>query len=149
MTRTIAALVVSNLFGTVAGIGTTVGLMSRVQAPLAMEQGSVQGIEGYVKLEHDRGNTKLAIGSIGNVENNARGTTTMVRSVQAGGGVTNDGTVQQWSGVFISRPVAADGYDGPVNVKRFDYITFDNGWSIRPDGKRLQLCDPDNVCRGL
>ena len=31
----------------------------------------------------------------------------------------------------------------------FDYITFDNGWSIRPSGTALLLCPPTGDCRAF
>lgn len=142
-------LYVQTLLLAVCGSETAVGLQSRISSPLAVEQGGPQALEGYTILSHDRGNTRLAFGSLGNVEMNARGTTTEIRSMQAGGVITADGRVSRWSGLYLSRPRAGEGYDGPVNVDRYDYITFDNGWSIRPDGDRLQICDKSGVCRGL
>jgi hypothetical protein len=126
---------------------TTVGVQSVIDQPVENPAGGPQALEGYTRLSHSRGTVRLALGTIGNVELNAHGDTTLVRSLQAGGVITNDGPVQQWSGLFLSKPVAGEGYRGSTNVKRYDYITFDNGWSIRPDGKNLLICTPANTCR--
>lgn len=144
-----ATLSVNYVFLTHCSSQTCVGVQSRTSALVAMPDGGPQALEGYTTIAHDRGLVKLALGTIGNVEMNARGDVAMVRSLQAGGVVTNDGRVQQWSGLYLSRPRAGEGYAGAVNVQRFDYVTFDNGWSIRPDGDRLLICDSKGICRGL
>jgi hypothetical protein len=142
-------LYVQTLFTAVCGPSTTVGVQSRISAPVAVEDGGPQALEGYTTLAHNRGNTRLAFGVVGNVEMNARGTTTEIRSMQAGGVVTADGHVKEWVGLALSRPRAGEGYQGPVHIDRYDYIRFDNGWSIRPDGDKLLICDKAGVCRGL
>lgn len=144
-----AGLFVQMLYTAVSGSFTMVGVQSRITAPIAVKDGGPQALEGYCAVSHDRGTTRLALGTIGNVEMNARGQTIEIRSMQAGGVITNDGHVARWSGLYLSRPVAGEGYTGPTHVDRYDYVTFDNGWSIRPDGDRLLVCDTQNVCHSL
>jgi hypothetical protein len=107
-------------------------------------EGGPQALEGYTQIAHQSGTVALALGTIGNVEVAGRGRTTEVRSMQAGGVITGDGSVQHWSGITLSRPQAVNGARGSVD--RYDYITFDNGWSIRPDGEKLLICDRDSAC---
>ncbi len=145
-------LIIGAAFTLVAGAtGSFVGVQSLVEAPLAMPDGGPQGLEGYVRLSHDRGTTALAIGTIGNVELNARGSVTAIRSLQSGGVITNSGHVDRWSGLYLTHPRAGLGYTGPVNIARYDYITFDNGWSLRPtaDNAALEVCSPQNVCHAF
>lgn len=144
-----AGLYVNTAYRAIGTSQTTVGLQSVIDQPVENRAGGPQALEGYTRISHTRGSVKLAIGTIGNVEMNARGDVETMRSLQAGGVITSDGRVKQATGLFLSKPVAGEGYQGPVNVDRYDYVTFDNGWSIRPDGKRLLLCDPENVCRAF
>lgn len=145
------ALYITTLVASVAlpTTNSTVTLQARVDAPTALPAGGPQALEGYAVVSHDRGTTRLALGTIGNVQMDARGDTTEIRSLQAGGVITNDGHVSRWSGVFISQPSAGLGYAGPTHLDRYDYITFDNGWSLRPDGDRLLLCPPSGSCRAF
>jgi len=128
-------------------MANSVGLQSVIDALLALPDGGPQALEGYTKIAHDRGNTRLALGIIGNVEMNGHGDVAEVRSLQAGGVVTNNGHVRLWTGLYLDRPKAGEGYAGPVNIERVDYITFDNGWSIRPNGSDLTICRPSGECR--
>lgn len=156
-TTLLASLFVQQLYTAVAlpSAQNTVGVQSVISSPLALPDGGPQALEGWTTVSHDRGTTRTAIGTIGNVEMNARGDVTEIRSLQAGGAVTNDGHVGLWSGLSLSQPRAGTGlsggapYTGPVHIDRYDYITFDNGWSIRPDGAKLLICDPQHVCRGF
>ena len=109
--------------------------------------GGPQALEGYTQVAHQSGTVGLALGTIGNVEVAGSGNTTEVRSMQAGGVITGNGSVQHWTGIALSRPQAVNGARG--SIERYDYITFDNGWSIRPDGERLLICNRDSVCRPL
>ena len=149
MASVMVGLYVQTMFTAVCGSTTTVGVQSRISSPVAVPTGGPQALEGYTTIAHDRGNTRLAFGTIGNVEMNGRGTVTEIRSMQAGGVVTNDGRVKHWIGLALSTPRAGEGYTGPANIDKFDYIKFDNGWSIRPDGDRLLICDKTDVCRGM
>jgi hypothetical protein len=124
---------------------TLCGLSYIVQREPSM--GGPQALEGYTQLAHESGTVALALGTIGNVEVAGRGQTNEVRSMQAGGVITGDGSVAHWSGITLSRPVPVKGARG--SIQRYDYITFDNGWSIRPDGEKLMICNRDSVCRPL
>jgi hypothetical protein len=131
------------------GALSTVNVQSVIHQQTASLEGGPQAFEGYTLIEHDRGTVNIAIGTIGNVEQNGAGEVNDIRSMQAGGVVTGPGRVHHWAGLSISAPRARSDYKGAVNIERYDYVDFDNGWSIRPDGKRLLICDPKNICRPL
>lgn len=134
-----------------ATASSTVGVQSRMTQRVA-SPGGPQALEGYTLVAHDRGSVALAIGTIGNVEMNGAGNVGFIRGLQSGGVVTGPGRVGVWSGLFLSQPRArasAPPYVGPVNIERYDYITFDNGWSIRPNGDALILCNPLGNCRAF
>lgn len=134
-----------------AGSASTVGVQSHITQQTD-SIGGPQALEGYTLVAHDRGTVALALGTIGNVEQNGAGDVNRIASLQGGGVVTGPGRVHQWSALSLFQPRArrsAPAYTGPVNIDRFDYITFDNGWSIRPNGDQLQLCDPRGICRAF
>ena len=66
-------------------MANSVGLQSVIDAPLALPDGGPQALEGYTKIAHDRGITRLALGIIGNVEMNGHGDVAEVRTLQGGG----------------------------------------------------------------
>lgn len=106
-----------------------------------------QAVEGYTLVAHDVGTVGLALGTIGNVEVQGRGRTEQVRALQGGIVVSGPGRVDHAANIVLAGVQKHSDYDGPTDVGRVDYILFGNGWSIRPDGARLLLCDPQNVCR--
>lgn len=128
---------------------STVGRQVLITQLAAAPDGGPQALEGYTRVAHDRGIVRLAIGAIGNVEQNGAGDVDEVRSMQSGGVVTAPGRVHHWVSHYFARPRARRGYVGAVNVDVFDYAAFDNGWSIRPDGDRLLFCSPRGECRDV
>lgn len=86
------------------------------------------------------GGTAIAnIGDAGNIPE--------VRSLEVGAAITGAGHVNHWTGIFLAQPRGAT--TKPAQIDRVDYVTFDNGWSIRPDRDRLLLCAPNGSCRPL
>jgi hypothetical protein len=132
-----------------AAARSTVGRQSLIQQLAAAPDGGPQALEGYTLIAHDRGLVRLAIGTIGNVEMNGAGDVDEIRSMQSGGVITNGGHVAHWTGHHFARPTRGPGYTGPINVDVIDYVTFDNGWAIRPSGERLLFCDPRGECRDV
>jgi len=132
-----------------AGASSTVGRQVFLEQLGAAPAGGPQALEGYVKIAHDRGVVALAIGAIGNVEQNGAGDVTEIRSTQSGGVVTGPGRVHHWTGHYFAQPRRAANYTGAVNLDVVDYATFDNGWAIRPSGDRLLICDPRGECRDV
>jgi hypothetical protein len=124
------------------------GLYGQV-ASVPMPKGGPQALEGYTYLEHSHGLVKRAIGTIGNVEVAAQGDTDTVRGMQAGVVVSGPGNVGLATSLYLAQARRRSDYQGSTHVERVDYITFDNGWSIRPDREHLLLCDPQGVCRRL
>jgi hypothetical protein len=133
----------------VTGARSSVAMQSVIEQLTPTPDGGPQALEGYTKIAHDRGLVRLALGTIGNVEMNGAGDVEEIRSMQAGGVVTNRGRVKHWTGMYFSRPRAGLGYTGAANIDVYDYATFDNGWSIRPAGDRLLFCDPQGDCRDV
>ena len=125
---------------------TLCGLFYASQSDPAPD-GGPQALEGYTVVQHDVGTVALAIGTIGNVELAGAGRTKEARSLQAGGVITGSGVTERWVGLAISQPQPADGATG--RIERREYVAFDNGWSIRPDGARLLICDPQSQCRAF
>lgn len=109
--------------------------------------GGPQALEGYTVLQHDVGTVAMAHGTLGNIEFAGAGRTKQARSLQAGGVITGSGVVEHWSGLYLSQPQASHGATG--RIERRDYITFDNGWSLRPRGEQLLICDPSGGCRAF
>lgn len=97
----------------------------------AATTGSIQGLEGYVKLSHTSGSVVAAIGTIGNIEvNGAGGTTVWARSVQAGGVITA-GSVTNWA-----RYYASAGTGSPTNNYSY-YAESGSGIGYINDGLTL------------
>ena len=140
----VPALFVQYLYNTVAAPSDrwTVGVQSIVEQHTANDTGGPQALEGWTKVQHDRGVVRLALGAIGNVEVTGQGEVDMARSLQGGGRVAPSSHVRHWSSLTLSVPTTGQ-------VDRVDYITFDNGWSLRPQGAALVVCSPQQVCRPL
>jgi hypothetical protein len=115
------------------------GVVGQVQHE-AMPTGGPQGLEGYVYMDHARDATRLAIGTIGNVEHAGAGHVTEIRSLQGGGEVTGPGTVDRWVGLTLAVPHTA-------NVREVVDIQFSNGWSLRANGDNLELWDTKGIVR--
>jgi hypothetical protein len=115
------------------------GVVGQVQTT-ALPQGGPQGLEGYVYLSHPTGTTRLAIGTIGNVEVAGTGDVQEVRSLQAGGVLTGRGRVGRWTGLMIAVPHKAD-------IREVVDIQFSNGWSLRANGDNLELWDTKGIVR--
>lgn len=111
--------------------------------------GGPQALEGYTTVRHDEGTVALALGIIGNVELAGVGHTGSARALQGGIVVSGPGQVDQAYALVLLSPQRKGGYDGPVNVTEGGFILFGNHWSIRPDGARLLLCNPQGECRDL
>jgi hypothetical protein len=119
-----------------------------ITQPIA-SPGGPQALEGYTYVDHPSGTVGLAIGAIGNVEVAGSGAVTSARGLQGGIVISGPGVVDHASSLTLVAPQPTGGYTGPVNVRRADFITFSNGWSVRPDGARILLCDPNDRCRDL
>jgi len=89
--------------------GNTVNSLIRANQTAATT-GSVQGLESYVKTSHASGTVNLAIGIVGNIEPAmASGRTlSIARSIQAGGNLTDTGTVTSWA-AYYAQPFANSG----------------------------------------
>jgi len=139
-------------------LGGVVGQVARV----AMPRGGPQAFEGYTYLMHPEGTTKLAIGTLGNVEVASAGSVKEVRTLQGGGVISGTGKVDRWVGLSLHRPRSQPGQIGsfePIVVEdpaalttlrgtiTTDAIRFTNGWVFRPEGTSLQLVDPQGVVR--
>lgn len=111
--------------------------------------GGPQALEGYTYVNHPTGVVGLALGTVGNVEVGGTGEVLDVRALQGGVIISGPGDVEHATSLMLMAPKPAGDYHGQVNVKRADYLSFDNGWSLRPDGDRLLLCDPHDRCRDL
>lgn len=112
--------------------------------------GGPQALEGYTTVAHPRGTVALAIGTIGNVELAGAGDVASARALQGGIVINGPGIVDHATSLFLAAPQRIDGYTGPVRINRADWITFgSSGWSIRPDGDRILLCDAQDRCRDL
>lgn len=114
------------------------GLMSHVVQTVANPDGGPQGLEGYVKVDHDTGIVRLPMGIIGNVEISGTGHTRDVRPVQSGGVFTDTGTVETWTAFTVSRPVERV----PGQLQEFVSFKFANGWRFIEQGEQLLLCPP-------
>ena len=110
-------------------------------------EGGPQALEGYTYVNHPRGSVGLAIGTLGNIELAATGDTKSARALQGGVVVSGPGRVEHATTLYLSQPKRRGDYPGPTQIERADYVTFDNGWSIRPQGDRLLICAPTNTCR--
>ena len=111
----------------------------------ALPDGGPQALEGYTYVAHPSGVTRLALGTIGNVEIAGAGATQEVRSLQAGGVISGTGPVGEWVGLYISLPRAAEG-----QVQTYSPIKFDNGWRFVAEGEALYLCPPRGAaCRAF
>lgn len=122
-------------------LGGVVGQVSTYPLP----DGGPQALEGYTYVAHPSGVTRLAIGTIGNVEIAGAGTTREVRSMQAGGVISGSGPVDEWVGLYISLPRAQ-----PGQVQTYSPIKFDNGWRFVAEGEALYLCPPKGAaCRAF
>jgi len=121
-----------------------------------MPTGGPQGLEGYVYIKHPEGKTRLAIGTIGNVEVAGSGAVTEIRSMQAGGIVSGSGRVDKWVGILLARPggkrdrvgayhpIVSDDPTGQTVLRgsiTTDAISFSNGWSLHVQGDSLELTD--------
>ena len=127
------------------------GTVSVVHQDTPNSAGGPQALEGYTAVNHAIGTVRLVMGTIGNIELGG-GSRTVVQyatALQGGLVVTGAGRVDHATSLTLIQPRAHGDYTGPVNVGRVDYITFDNGWSIRPDGDRLLICDKMDVCRAF
>jgi len=125
------------------------GFMSRVEQHTPNFTGGPQALEGYTYLNHNQGRVRLAFGTLGNIEVHGAGTTSDARALQGGVVVSGPGRVSFGTSLYLVGCVKHGDYTGTLNVGRCDYVTFGNGWSIRPDGPALVLCDPQNRCRQL
>ena len=114
-------------------------------------EGGPQALEGYTKVAHQNGSIGLVMGTIGNVElSGASGTVTKdARALQGGFVVTNSGVVERASSLVLVQPKVGENYTGTANIKEANYILFDNGWRIAPNGSGLDICDPRGVCRAF
>lgn len=119
----------------------------RIEQTLPNPNGGPQALEGYVDLAHPFGDVKLAIGTIGNIEVSGSGHTIEARSMQAGGVISGSGIVDEWNSLVLAEPGRKAGATG--SVTKVNYIKFGNGWTIRPLGSRLLICDPNGNCRDL
>lgn len=113
--------------------------------------GGPQALEGYAVVQHRAGTVQLAIGTLGNIELAGAAGTETERAVALGGGlvVAGPGHVAHATSLSLNQPHKHSTYDGPMSIDRIDYVTFDNGWSIRPDGDNLLICDPRDHCRAF
>jgi hypothetical protein len=127
------------------------GTASVVRQEMPNPTGGPQALEGYTHVTHKSGTVALAIGTLGNVElGGASGTVTERAYALAGGFVvTGPGVVNHPVTLSLGQPKRHGGYEGAMNVKDPVYIEFDNGWSFRPSGADLLLCDPGGRCRTL
>jgi hypothetical protein len=139
------------------------GVVGQV-AQQAMPKGGPQGLEGYVYVNHDEGNTRLAIGTIGNVEVAGAGTVTEVRSMQAGGIISGSGKVDRWVGIYLPypggnqdqlttfNPIVVDNPAAQTILRgtiTTDRIAFSNGWTLQVQGNSLELIDSGGNKRHL
>lgn len=115
--------------------------------------GGPQALEGYTTVD-TRGSVRLAMGTIGNVEQAGSGDIVEVRPLQSGGVVTGTGRIHRWTALVLDKPKKMGGQ--PVSPEQLiDYraIQFANGLHLRAeidprDGKPyLALC-PDDVRSG-
>lgn len=125
------------------------GTVSVVNQMYPNADGGPQALEGYTVVKHEIGTVRLVMGTIGNIELGGGSRTVVESAVALQGGlvVTGPGYVAHATSLSLVQPRAHGGYTGGVNLGRVDYITFDNGWSIRPDGDQLSICDPKGMCR--
>jgi len=139
-------------------LGGVIGQVARV----AMPDGGPQAFEDYTYLMHPEGTTRLAIGTLGNVEVAGAGDVTEVRTLQGGGLISGKGKVDRWVGLSLHRPSSGPGQLGtfaPIVAEdpaaettlrgtiTTDAIRFTNGWTFRPEGESLQLVDSHGVVR--
>jgi hypothetical protein len=128
---------------------TLCGLFMVLQAE-GSPTGGPQALEGYVEMTHlSPGSVDLAIGTIGNVEHAGSGAVRRIEALRGGVMISGPGRVQEAAALSLYQATRKGGYAGPVNVDRSIYIQFDNGWSMRPDGEALLLCDPHGRCRSF
>lgn len=110
-------------------------------------EGGPQALEGFTRVD-TRGSVRLALGTIGNVEQAGSGEIIEARSVQAGGVVTGTGPIRRWVGVFIDRPKVKGTNTLAPNIADFRAIQFNNGLylttDVDQDGRPvLKLCTDD------
>lgn len=125
------------------------GLMSHVTQTTPNVTGGPQALEGYALVNHPNGRVRQVLATIGNIELKGAGATADARALQGSVVVNGPGRVDFATSLNLVGCVRQGGYDGPIDVGRCDYVTFGNGWSLRPDGDALLLCDPRGVCRPL
>lgn len=120
------------------------GAVSVVHQRTANERGGPQALEGYTVIE-TRGRVRLAMGTIGNVEQAGSGEIVEVRPLQSGGVLTGTGRVHRWTSLFLDRPKDKT----PNQIVDYRAIQFDNGLHLTTgvdprDGKPyLALCPDD------
>jgi hypothetical protein len=124
------------------------GAVSLVQQKTPNEQGGPQGLEGYVEISHDRGDVRLAIGTIGNIEHQGRGRVLQAVPLASGGVLKGEGDVAVWTALSLGKPIAK----GTGRIIDYRAIQFDNGLHLRTgvdrDGQPyLGLC-PDVATAG-
>jgi len=119
-----------------------------VQQYAPSPDGGPQALEGYVELTHE-GHVDLAMGTIGNIEQAGTGSVNRAIALTGGIVVSGPGQINEAIALSLSPTRRKGGYSGVINVKNQIYISFDNGWTIRPDGADLILCSPRNICRSF
>lgn len=125
--------------------------LAYIEQTTSAPDGGPQALEGYTKVNHTSGKVQLPMSVIANQELSG-GSGTVVqdaRVFQAGAVVSDAGVVEDLTFLNLTGPNRMGGYDGPINIKRVTYLRFPNGWTIRPGGSGLLLCDPRDACRGL
>ncbi|XHS80433.1 hypothetical protein ACFJGW_10785 [Burkholderiaceae bacterium UC74_6] len=150
--------------GTKPGASNALGGVVGQVSLNAMPTGGPQGLEGYVYIKHPEGKTRLAIGTIGNVEVAGTGSVTEIRSMQAGGIVSGTGHVDKWVGILLAHPggqhdrvgsyhpIVSDDPSGQTVLRgsiTTDAISFSNGWSLHVQGDSLELTDAGGKPRQL
>lgn len=107
-------------------------------------QATIRALQGNSDLaasvadEYSSGRTRLAIGTIGNVEHAGAGDVQEVRSLQAGGVVRGRGRIGGWTGLHLAVPASRQ-------IQERVEIMFSNGWSLRANGDSLELWDARGI----
>lgn len=109
--------------------------------------GGPQGVEGYTVVNVREGHVGLAMGALGNVEQAGEGSIGRIVALQGGIVVNGPGGIGEAVSLNLPGVLKHGDYTGPVNVAKQKYIQFGNGWSFRPDGADLLLCDWAEQCQ--
>lgn len=115
---------------------------------LTASEGGPEALEGFTRV-NTRGSVRLALGTIGNIEQAGSGDLIEARSLQAGGVFTGSGRVGRWVGLFIDKPKIKGSGAAVPSAQLPDYraIQFANGLYLTPDTQDgvpvLKLCPDD------